>query len=246
MIGMNTPRSKNKAKQNKYKVMFIVADVVQQERSTFAEQIAPQRKNDCPGESAKKINPKKSAGSEIGYAKNYRQNYSESIGKTRNKRHKIPVFFDHLESFTKFAGNGVKAFEQTPSFGAAKVEIELIAEKRPRPGGTDNTQNIKIPLKGQKTGQEQDCFTLQKSTDEQHPVSVKFQVFFEDLLNVHESASDMKRVKLQVDRRSLISSDRSFRQYGHESRPRLHQPLLEREKMSISLHSATARDHPVP
>jgi hypothetical protein len=185
VIGMNAPRHADEAKQGQNKVMFIVADVVQYERSAFAEQIAPQRKDNRPGESTRQIYPKKCAGGKFGYAENYGQNDSESIGKPRDERHRIPVFFNQLEGFTELSGNGVETFEQPPPFEAAEVEIELISNKRACPGGAYHAQNIQIPLKGKKTGQEQDCFTLQKCADEQDPVSVKLQIFFEDLMNVH-------------------------------------------------------------
>lgn len=185
MIGMTAPRHEDEAEQNQYEVMFIIADVVEYERCALAEQIPPQRKSSCPREGTGQVDPEKCAGGKIGYAENYGQNDPETIGKPGDEGNIVPVFFNHLECVTKLSGDGVKALEQPPPFEASEVEIALIAKKRACPGGTYNTQNIQIPLKGEKTGQEQDCLTFQKCADEQNPVSVELQVFFKDLLNVH-------------------------------------------------------------
>jgi hypothetical protein len=185
MIGMTAPCHEDEAKQDQYEVMFIIADVVEYERCALAEQIPPQRKSSSPSESTDQVDPEKCAGGKIGYAENYGQNDPETIGKPGDKGHVITVFFNQFECVTKLSGDGVKTFEQLSPFEAAEVKIELIAKKRACPGGTYNAQNIQIPLKGEKTGQEQDCLTFQKCADEQNPVSVELQVFFEDLMNVH-------------------------------------------------------------
>lgn len=186
MIGMTAPRHADETEKEQNEVMFIVADIVEYERSALAEQIPPQRKGNSPDQSTGQVDPEKCAGGKICYAENYGQNDSETVGKTGDEGHKLPVFFNHLERFTKLSGNGVETFEQPPPFEVAEVEIKLISNKRSCPGDTYDDQNIEIPLKGEKTGQKQDCFTLQKCSDKQHPVSVKLQVLFEDLMNVHD------------------------------------------------------------
>lgn len=185
MVGMDAPRHADEAEQEQNEVMFIIADVVQYERSALAEQVSPQRKDNRPGESTGKVYPEKSAGSKIGYAENYRQNYPESIGKPGDERHKISVFFNQLERITELSGDEVETSEQPPPLEAAEVEVELISNERACPGGTYDANNIQIALKGEKTGQKQYRFTFQECTYEQDPVSVKLQIIFENLLNVH-------------------------------------------------------------
>lgn len=165
--------------------MLIISYVVEYERSTFAKQESPQRKGDCPRKSADQIYPEKSGGGEIGYTENYRQNNSEAVGKTGDKCHKVSIFFNKLESLTKFFGYRVETFEQALSSKATKIEITLITNKGTCPGSAYDCQNIKIALEREKTGEEKDCFPLQKGAYEQNPVSVEFQVFFENLLNMH-------------------------------------------------------------
>jgi hypothetical protein len=178
VVGMGRPRHADAAKQSQNEVMFIAADVIKKKRCAFAKQIPPQRKDNRPRESTGQIYQKKCTGGKIGYTENDWQNDPESIGKAGNERDKIAVFFNEFKSFSKFFGNGVKAFEQGSSLEVAKVEINLITKKRSCPGGTYNAQNIQIPLKSQKTCQEQNGFTLKKRSDEQHPVSVDLQVLF--------------------------------------------------------------------
>ena len=185
---MDSPRHADESKQSQNQVLFIVADVVQYERSAFTKQIAPHGKSYRPGESTDQIYPEKCAGSNAGYAENYGKNDSESIGKPGDERDIIPIFFNQLESFAEPFGNEMKPLEQPSSFEAAKVEKDLIPNKRSGPGGTYDAKNIQISLKGQKAGQEQDGFALQKGADEQDPISVKLQVFFENLLNVHDQS----------------------------------------------------------
>jgi len=188
MIGMDAPRQTDETKQGQNEVMFIVADAVQYERSTFTEQIPPQGKNSRPGESAHQVYPEKCAGGKIGYPENYRQNNSESVGEPGDERHIIPVFFDQLERFTELSGDEVETFEQPLPFEAPEVKIKLIPKERACPGGKDDTQNTQIPLKGKKSGKEEDRFTFKKGSNEQHPVSVKLQVLPENLLNMHLAA----------------------------------------------------------
>ena len=185
MVGMGAPCQEDEAEQGQNEVLFIVVDVVQYERSAFAEQIPPQRKDSRPGEGAYQIDPEKGAGGKIGDAEYYGENDSESIGEPGDERDIIPVLFDQLECLTELPGDEVEPFKQPPPFEAAEVEIELVSEERTCPGGANDAQNIQVSLKGEKTGQKQDRFSLQKRTCEQYPVSVQFQVLFDDLLNMH-------------------------------------------------------------
>src|ERR1035437_7678005 len=81
MVCMTAPRHENEAEQEQNKVILIIADIVEYERSTLAEQIPPQRKGNSPDESTGQVDQEKCAGGKIGYAENYGQKNSESIDK---------------------------------------------------------------------------------------------------------------------------------------------------------------------
>lgn len=178
MVGMGGPCQTDEAKQSHNEVMFIAADVIKKKRCAFAIQISPEREDNRPYESTGKIYQKKCSGGKIGYTENYWQNDPESIGKAGKERNKIAVFFNEFKCNSKLFGNRVKTFEKGSPLEVAKVEIKLISKERTSPGGTYYAENIQIPLKSQKTCQEQNSFTFKKRSDEQHPVSVDLQVLF--------------------------------------------------------------------
>jgi hypothetical protein len=75
--------------------------------------------------------------------------------------------------------------QQRFAFQSAKIEKELVTEKRTDKGCQYNPTQMQVSLERQKTGHDQDCFPLQKCAGKQHPVSMNFEVISEKLLNLH-------------------------------------------------------------
>ena len=71
---------------------------------------------------------------------------------------------------------------------AAEVKIKLITKKGTDEGSNDNTAYVQIALKREEAGHDQDGFPFQKSSGEQYPISVYFEVVPKKLLEVHSSA----------------------------------------------------------